>query len=108
MPANRLRSCLTSLDGTGTIEIEYIETAYSTYGLNYLDNVCKAINPHLSYDKDRTEAQPDAFTSGSAYMYPSSCGQGWLGNDCSNGHGNSNYDGFYCSGKCKLVKKRTT
>ena len=31
-----------------------------------------------------------------AYMYPSYCGFGWLGEGCYNGCGNDNYPGFVC------------
>ena len=95
MPATRLRDCLTSLGGTGSSPIAYIETVYGN--TDYLDKICNAAIPGSSYDKERTEAQQDACTT-SALMYPSSCSQGWLGNDCSNGCGNINYAGFYCTG----------
>ena len=95
MQATLLRGCLESLGATGTKQIEYIET---TYGHDdYLNNVCNAVNVHLSYDKTRTELQPDSCTT-SAHMYPSHCNQGWLGQDCSNGCGNVDYNGFYCKG----------
>ena len=93
MHATRLRRCLTSLGGTGSKQIQYIETHYGNR--DYLDKVCNATFPGSIYDKARTEAQPDKCTT-SGYMYPSHCSQGWLGNDCHNGCGNKNYAGFYC------------
>ena len=96
MPATRLRECLASLGSTGTAQIEYIETQYGNR--DYLDNVCNATLPGSTFDRELTEAQPDVCTS-SAYMYPSHCSQGWLGNDCSNGCGHANYAGFYCTGR---------
>ena len=96
MRAMSLRACLTSLGATGSNEIEYIETAYGND--DYLNKVCEAVDLSLIYDKSRTESQPDSCSGKSTYMYPSHCGQGWLGNDCTNGCGNDNYDGFYCKG----------
>ena len=98
MPTKSLRDCLTSLGGIGTRQIEYIDIGYGDE--NYLDNVCKAVNPNLVFDLDRTEAQPDACSS-EAYMYPSHCHGGWLGDDCYNGCANPNFDGFYCTGTFK-------
>ena len=95
MPATRLRECLVSLGSTGSAQIEYIETQYGNR--DYLDKVCHATLTGSTYDQVLTEAQPDVCTS-SAYMYPSHCSQGWLGNDCSNGCGHANYAGFYCTG----------
>ncbi len=104
MPATLLRGCLQSLGATGTEEIEYIETAYSHD--DYLNNVCNAVYVDLSYDKTRTESLPHSCTiSHSTYMYPSHCNQGWLGNDCSNGCGNTNYNGFYCKGIHNTITK---
>ena len=96
MRAMSLRTCLTSLGATGSNEIEYIETAYGND--DYLNKVCKAVDLSLIYDKSRTESQPDSCSDKSTSMYPSYCGQGWLGNDCTNRCGNDNYDGFYCKG----------
>ena len=95
MPATRLRDCLTSLGATGTSPIQYIETQYGN--TDYLDKVCNAITPGSAYNRALTEAQPDSCSS-SAFMYPSYCSQGWLGNDCSNGCAHANYAGFYCTG----------
>ena len=103
MPATLLRGCLQSLGATGTKQIEYIETDYGND--DYLNNVCNAVNEDLSYDKSRTELQPDSCTSGSnsclhsyCTMYPGGCSQGWLGYDCVNGCDNANFQGFYCKG----------
>ena len=90
MPATLLRSCLETLGATGTKQVQYIETAYGND--NYLHRVCNAVNEHYSYDKYRTESQPDSCTKGGAYMYPSHCDQGWLGQDCLNGCGYPNYN----------------
>ena len=108
MDAALLRACLISLGSTETSSIEYIEIAYGN--TDWLDNVCNAINSGSKFDKARTETQPDACTVGSARMYPSTCSNGWLGNSCTNGCGNQNYNGFYCTGKyvINIVLKPTT
>ena len=95
MPATRLRGCLRKLGSSGSHQIEFIETEYGYR--DYLDNVCNAIHSGSTYDRARTEAQPDACGT-SAYMYPGHCGGGWLRGDCQNGCGNQNYRGFYCKG----------
>ena len=102
--AGSLRGCLNILGATGTKEIEYIETDYGH--TDYLDKICNAIGENLTYDSSRTESQPDILHSGSAYMYPSRCNQGWLGRDCSNDYGNRNYAGFYCKGIYQSVQKK--
>ena len=109
MPATLLRGCLQSLGATGTKQIEYIETNYGHD--DYLNNVCNAVNEDLSYDKSRTELQPDSCTSCTSCvynMYPSHCNQGWLGDDCRNRCGNANYNGFYCKGIYNTISKNIT
>ena len=96
MPATRLRDCLRRLGSSGSRQIEHIEVAYGYSA--YLDNVCNAIHSGSTYDSSRTQAQTDSCRGGSAYMYPSHCGGGWLRGDCINGCGNANYRGFYCKG----------
>ena len=98
MEAKKLKDCLISLGSTRTSQIEYIEIAYGK--TEYLDNVCNFINPGSKFNKELTEKQPDSCTDGNPVMYPSTCSQRWLGNDagCTNGCGNNNYQGFYCTG----------
>ena len=104
MMAASLRGCLNILGATGTKEIEYIETDYGH--TDYLDKICNTIGENLTYDSSRTESQPDIFHSGSAYMYPGACRQGWLlCGDYNSGYGNRNYAGFYCKGIYQSVKK---
>ena len=105
MMAASLRGCLMILGATGTKEIEYIETSHGN--TDYLDKICNVIGENLTYDSSRTESQPDIFHSGSAYMYPASCGQGWLGRDCSRNYGDRNFAGFYCKGIYQSVQKKT-
>lgn len=97
MSAVLLRACLISLGSTETSSIEYIEIAYGK--TDWLDKVCDAINSGSIFDKVRTETQPDACSVGSPRMYPSICSNGWLGRSCTNGCGNQNYNGFYCTSK---------
>ena len=99
MPATELRACLRHLGSSSTVPIEYIETHYGA--TSFLDKICNAIIPGMTFDSSRTHAQPDSCTSGSAYMYPGHClgwypSRGWLGDNCANGCGNTNYAGFYC------------
>ena len=106
MMAASLRGCLMILGATGTKEIEYIETSHGN--TDYLDKICNAIGENLTYDSSRTESQPDICHSGSgsAYMYPSHCNQGWLGTDCRNGWPQRRPAGFYCKGIYQSVQKR--
>ena len=108
MPATLLRGCLKSLGSTGTKQIAYIETIYGYE--DYLNNVCNAINVDLSYDKTRTESQPDSCTVSRIHqvflMYPSYCNQGWLGIDCYHACGNANYNGFYCKGIYNTINNK--
>ena len=97
MAATFLRDCLVSLGSTKTRQIEYIEIHYGN--TEFLDNVCDAIAPGTKFDLSLTEKQPDRCSSGSKVMYPSHCNEGWLEQDCSNGCGNANYEGFYCTGR---------
>ena len=97
MAATLLRGCLISLGSTKTRQIDYIEIASGK--TDFLDNVCDAITPGSTFDLSLTEKQPDMCFSGSKIMYPSHCNEGWLEQDCSNGCGNANYKGFYCTGK---------
>lgn len=85
-----LNTCLQDI-GALFYEIEYIEVAYGN--TDYLDNVCVA----FGYDA-YAGTYGDDLCDTSAAMYPSHCGQGWLGAECGNGCGNGNYDGFLCSG----------
>ena len=100
MEAALLRACLISLGSKETSSIEYIELDYGK--TDWLDNVCNAINSGSTLDKARTEAQPDACIVGGASMYPSTCDDGWLGKSCTNGCGNKNYNGFYCTSKYSI------
>ena len=96
MSATLLRGCLISLGSTKTRQIEYIEIHYGKTEL--LDNVCDAIKPGSTLDLSLTETQPDMCSSGTKIMYPSNCKEGWIECDYSNGCGNANYEGFYCTG----------
>ena len=102
--AASLRGCLMILGATGTKEIEYIEPF--SHRTDHLDKICNTIGENLTYDSSRTESQPDICHSGSAYMYPGPCGQGWL--ECK-GHKygcfNRDYAGFYCKGIYQSYKK---
>ena len=84
-----LNACLKA-KGAAFYNVQWIEVAYGN--TSYLDNVCKAMG-YSSYSTTHGGDQ----CSNSANMYPSHCGQGWLGAACSNGCGNANYDGFYCN-----------
>ena len=86
---NELNQCLAAL-GAQYSNVQYIEVAYGH--LDYLDNICQEFG-YSSYASTHGGDQ----CTGSAYMYPSHCGQGWLGTSCWNGCGNANYDGFYCN-----------
>ena len=105
MMAASLRGCLNILGATLTNEIECMDLDYGH--TDYLDKICNAIGENLTYDSSRTESQPDILHSGSAYMYPSRCNQGWLGRDCSNDYGHRNYAGFYCKGIYQSIQKKT-
>ena len=83
-----LNQCLAKL-GASFSNVQYIEIAYGH--LDYLDKVCQAFG-YASYNTTHGGDQCGA----SANMYPSYCGQGWLGGACGNGCGNTNYDGYYC------------
>jgi hypothetical protein len=87
-----LNSCLGAIGAFSGVQ--YIEVAYGN--TSYLDNVCNAFG-YGAYAGTHGGDQ----CSSSAYMYPSYCGQGWNSpNGCSNGCGNANYDGFYCTNNC--------
>jgi len=101
MNASSLRDCLTRLGANSTFhQIEYIETHYGND--EYLDQVCRSINPLLAYDKEKTEGQPDDCPSNKdGWMYPSYCSfsgyDGFLMCDSiHNGCLWPNYPGFYC------------
>ena len=83
-----LNACL-KFKGAAFFNVQYIEVAYGH--TDYLDNVCQA----MGYSGYSTTYGGDKCST-DAKMYPSHCAQGWLGNQCSNGCGNVNYDGFYC------------
>ena len=85
---SELNSCLAAL-GAQFSAVQYIEVAYGH--TDYLDNICDAMG-YQSYNGCHGGDQ----CGGSAKMYPSHCGQGWLGGPCHNGCGNVNYDAFYC------------
>ena len=104
MMAASLRGCLNILGATGTKEIECISTSYGH--TDYLDKICNTIGENLTYDSSRTESQPDICHSGRGYMYPGSCGQGWLGTDCRNGWPQRRPAGFYCKGIYQAVQKK--
>jgi hypothetical protein len=84
-----LNACLKA-KGAAFYNVQWIEVAYGN--TSYLDNVCKAMG-YSSYSSPHGGDQ----CNNSANMYPSHCSQGWLGNACFNGCGNTNYDGFYCN-----------
>ncbi len=86
---SELNQCLQAL-GAQFAGVQFIEIAYGH--LDYLDNICKA----FGYTSYKTTHGGDKCNS-SAKMYPSHCGQGWLGAACGNGCGNTNYDAFYCN-----------
>ena len=104
-----LKDCLNSLGANLNNEIRYIET-HGFGNDDYLNKVCKAVDESLTYDKDRTESQPDSCSDtnceypnpGGCVQYPSGCNQGWLGNECLNHCYNVNYNGFYCKGICNM------
>jgi len=86
-----LNKCLKRL-GAKFYHVQWIEVAYGK--TNYLTNICRKMFGGASryigtIGGDRC--------SSSAAMYPSSCGQGWLGRKCNNGCGNANYAGFRCA-----------
>ena len=85
---SELNACLQTL-GAQFSAVQFIEVAYGNTG--YLDNICKA----MGYDSYNGCHGGDQCSS-AANMYPSHCGQGWLGGPCWNGCGNVNYDGFFC------------
>ena len=94
MNASLLRDCLTEQGADPLFhQIQYIETTYGHE--EYLTKVCQSIHSESKYDKVKTEQQPDLCPSDkSAYMYPSTCSNGWLNCDKSNGCGFDNYAGF--------------
>ena len=98
MNASCLRDCLTFLGADPSFhQIQYIETSYGNE--EYLTKVCQSIHSELKYDKVRTEQLPDICPAGEdAYMYPSTCKDGWLDCDKFNGCGLYNYAGVYCYG----------
>merc|ERR1711959_248324 len=86
-----LNKCLKRL-GAKFYHVQWIEVAYGK--TNYLTNICRKMFGGASryigtIGGDRC--------SSSAAMYPSYCGQGWLGRKCNNGCGNANYAGFRCA-----------
>ena len=87
---SELNDCLQAA-GSAFSSVNYIEVAYGN--TSYLDNVCQ----EFGYNAYDGPYGGDTCSGGSAYQYPSYCGQGWLGNSCYNGCGNANYAGFYCN-----------
>jgi cysteine-rich repeat protein len=85
---NELNACLLAL-GAQFHNVQWIEVKYGY--TDYLDNICKEMG-YSSYSNPHGGDK----CGNSANMYPSHCGQGWLGPACFNGCGNTNYDGFYC------------
>jgi len=85
---SELNACLKAA-GAAFYSVQWIEVAYGH--TDYLDNVCKAMG-YAAYAGTHGGDQ----CGSSANMYPSHCGQGWLGSACGNGCGNTNYDAFYC------------
>jgi len=86
-----LNQCLRRI-GAQFYHVQWIEVAYGH--TNYLTNICRQMFGSGSryigtIGGDRC--------SSSAAMYPSYCGQGWLGRKCNNGCGNTNYAGFRCA-----------
>lgn len=95
MPASMLRTCLSALGGSGSAEVEYIDLSS---GSDYLDEVCRFISASYVFDQAATSAQPDECGSGSSYVYPGPCENGWLGDDCTHDcTSGSQYTGFYCT-----------
>jgi len=86
---SELNACLQKL-GAQFYNVQYIEVAYGH--TDYLDNVCKS----FGYNAYSTVNGGD-LCSNAANMYPSHCGQGWLGQACWNGCGNANYGSFSCN-----------
>jgi hypothetical protein len=64
-----------------------VEVAYGR--TDYLDNVCHAMG-----DSEYSGPVGGDECRSTAAMYPSYCGQGWLGARCFNGCGNDNYLAF--------------
>ena len=83
MPAWRLRDCIKSLNGAGLSQIQDIET--DDERRDFLDKICNASLPGLSYDQARTEDQPDVCSG--KVMHHSHCLRDLLV-----------YAGFYCIG----------
>jgi len=86
-----LNKCLKRL-GAKFYHVQWIEVAYGR--TNYLTNICRKMFGGASR---YTGTIGGDRCSSSAAMYPSYCGQGWLGRKCNNGCGNTNYAGFRCA-----------
>jgi len=76
--------------GAAFYNVQFIEVHYGR--TDYLDKICNV----LGLGSYKGTVGPDMCNSG-ADMYPSHCGQGWLGNKCHNGCGNNNYAAFTCT-----------
>ena len=94
--------CWNWTSGTSQSSTTYANILMETHYGNedYLQEVCKSINPNLSYNKKKTEEQTDECPSNEdGLMFPSYCSDGWLACDAiKNGCLWPNFIGFYCSG----------
>jgi len=92
LQASKMQPCLKALGGTGKTDIQFIDTHYGHR--DFLDEICRKIDPRLTYDRVRTEEQDDKCANGTtAFMYPSNCPQLIpCESDCTF----NNFDGFYC------------
>lgn len=84
-----LNQCLAA-NGAAFSNVQFIEIAYGN--TEYLTNVCNS----FGYGAYAGVPNEGDFCSSSANMYPSHCGQGWLGGACGNGCGNTNHLAFFC------------